>query len=275
MPPALGKHSRDGSPSLVEGVRGRRWCFTIFNFDDGRPLVAGVDELVHLRADESVEMYQFQYEVCPGEADLEHPGGSASSSAPPVRRTHIQGYIRYKNAVGMKKVKRDLRSNSAHCELCKGREQANLDYTSKEESRVPDSVPIRHGEPMPGDAGKGHGRGGRRSDIEELIDFIKDGHNFHDVAVTYPEKVLTMSKGIEKLIAEYTKPRIGDMEVRCYIGESRCGKTWDATTELSERFAGDEDMWYCKTANNKWFDGYYQQPGTFYRISLRLKNKWI
>jgi len=269
--PALGKHSRDGSPSVSNDTgRGRRWCFTIFRTDDGRPLVVEADALGHLRGDASIEMYQFQYEVCPGTHgagnDPEHPGGSSSSNAPvpPARRLHIQGYIRYKNAVGLARVKKDLRSQSAHCELCKGNEEDNLEYTSKEESRVPDTVPFRYGEPMPGNAAKGHpGRGGNRTDIQRLCDFIKEGHNYHDVALQMPEMIIKYSKGVRDLLAEYVKPREGDLEVRCYIGQARCGKTWDAVHELSSKFDGDEDKWYCKTANNKWFDGYYQQPGTF------------
>lgn len=234
------KHGRDGGP-----VKSRRWAFTIFKFDDERVIDTAVDMLRMLQDKPSIEMYQFQYERCPGAT------GSTDTTA---GRLHIQGYIRYKNAIGMGTLKGDLRSQSAHCEPCKGAESDNLAYTSKTDSRVPDTHPWTYGEPQTGK--------GKRSDLSELTDYIKEGHSFEEIGAMFPEMVIKFSKGIRELMTVYAKEREeGDLSVRLYIGQPRCGKTWDAVHELREKVGVGN--FYFKTANNKWFDGYHQQPGMF------------
>lgn len=91
-------------------ARSRGWCFTIFMKDDDNP-----EEI----RDRTIEAYPKAQYIIVG-----------IEKCPSTGRTHLQGYVYFKDAVSFKSVKTVMRHS--HWEKARGNAKQNREYCSKE-----------------------------------------------------------------------------------------------------------------------------------------------
>lgn len=120
----------------------KRWCFTLFTEDDTIPR----------KWEEHVAYCRWQLERC-GETE----------------RLHLQGWLILKKINRLTWLKKKLNS-SAHWSPCKGSNEANEEYCSKEETRV--------GEPQC--YGTLANNQGKRNDIEAMRKCLQEGGSLDD-----------------------------------------------------------------------------------------------
>lgn len=148
---------------------------------------------------------------------------------------HLQGYVEYENAVGLKRVKRDI-SERAHVEKRRGTKKQARDYCKK------DGNWWEHGE---------FTTQGERTDLEEIADSIKEGKPLSLIAEEYPGQFIRYGRGIQNYALTVKKSeKWRDVEVIVYWGKTGTGKTRKAMAEESV---------YKLNANTNgtlWFDGY-------------------
>lgn len=159
-------------------MQSKRWCFTIHHQED--------DEL-------QFTLYFNTFCNCIwgsyGQCQLER--------CPTTNKLHIQGFVVFDTNKRLNALKRDCHA-TAHWEVMKGTIKDNLLYTSKVESRVENTLPIKWGNIPESNSGK-------RSDILEVSEFIKtlDGdvnRKVKRVAEEYPVQYIKYCKGIENII---------------------------------------------------------------------------
>lgn len=144
----------------------------------------------------------------------------------------------------MESVKRSLQLHGIHLEIRRGTAEEAAAYCKKVESRAnhTDAGPHEFGE-LP--AGQGH-----RSDLDTVVNLIKEGKTVAEIAETAPQQYLRYHTGIEKMVQHRDKKRRTEKpKVTWYWGDSGVGKTRRAYEE-----AGDNA--YVKDASTKWWDGY-------------------
>lgn len=152
----------------------RRYAFTVFDYDwEADPTAEHA--LSELPANVAFVNYQVE-------------------ETPTTHRKHLQGYIRFKAPEGMGAVKR-LFGDSAHVEICRGTEQANIDYVSKDATRL--FGPYRLGQPTAAENG-GEAQQGHRSDLAVACDAVKAG-SFNPLE--HPETFVRYGPGLNRLQA--------------------------------------------------------------------------
>lgn len=180
------------------GTRARMWVFTQNNPGDWKPPAAVKNE--------EPKYMIWQREV-----------------APETGTPHIQGYVHFNKQRYMKFVKDWLVSTTVHLEKANGNEKQNHDYCSKAESRAPgdDSGPFEVG------VYDDKGGQGKRSDLQDIADDVKQGATRKDIALTYPVQFIRYHQGIQALIQEARPPppTERDIEVVCLWGATGTGKT--------------------------------------------------
>lgn len=215
--------------------RAKNWCFTVNNYDE--------DNLLLLR--ETAKLPCTRYIVFQQETGTE-------------QTNHIQGYISLKSQQRLNKLK-ELVGDRAHLEVAKGSPEQNRDYCSKTETAQAGTLEEYGDLPI--------SKQGKRNDIAELIESVKDGQfnlkrlrdEHPDVCAKYPrfvreivqdhqplpeveEHVLhTWQKDLESTLSENPNNR-DVIFVVDDIGNS--GKTWFAKH-------------YCKSHE----DAQYMEPG--------------
>jgi len=100
--------------AVVENAKSRRWCFTDFG-----PKVLDCAGYFGALLPNGVRFVIWQKERCPVSG-----------------RFHVQGYLRLSNSTTLGGVKRILASDTAHVTMANGTEQQNIDYCSKDASKV-------------------------------------------------------------------------------------------------------------------------------------------
>lgn len=146
---------------------------------------------------------------------------------------HLQGmitFIRAYRMTALKKLHNDVHWEIAYC--------ADFNYETKIDSEWLIDV--------------NHGKQGKRSDLDDVVDKIKKGGTLKDIAEEFPKTFIMANKGIERLIQMKCKPRDWEMEVHIRWGKPGTGKTryvWDTY---------GVDNVYPKM-KNKWWDHYLGQ----------------
>lgn len=214
--------------------RTRRYCFTLWTHNQDIVNEANIQQIFNgilERHRESVGFIIGQLELCPG-----------------TNRRHFQCYIEFKRPQLGTRISTLLAvpSNSVHFEVSRGTSSENIDYCSKEESRV--SGPWRVGDPQPGQ--------GSRSDLESACNSLRDG-GIKRVAEDHPSVYVKYAKGFQQL-EQALRPSNHSFEPKEIIirwGESGLGKTKFAY----ETYSNSEGGFYRAPAPTKgsvWFDGY-------------------
>lgn len=170
---------------------------------------------------------------------------------------HLQGYLSLESKKGFKFV-RSLLPKRVYCAVAKGTNKQASDYCKK------DGQWEEYGT-LP--AGKGH-----RTDLDQLVQDIKSGKTFRDIADEYPAAILRYGSGVVRLRHMYMPDRANPPEIHVFWGPTRSGKTrrvWE--------FADKNELWVAP--GDRWFDGYDQHPtvlfddfdGGWYKLGYLLK----
>lgn len=144
---------------------------------------------------------------------------------------HLQGYVRMKNQITMKVLKRKYLPR-AHLEIAKGTDEQNRTYCSK------DGEYKEYGTMK---------KQGRRTDLDEVKELIETGENkmrnIIEVCKSYQSVRMA-----ETLLKYKEKKRTWKPYVKWIYGPTGTGKSYKAHNEL-------EDPYVCMETN-KWWDGY-------------------
>ena len=138
----------------------------------------------------------------------------------------------------MNKIKKFCHDETTHCEIARGTLNDNYNYCTKEGIYV--------------EFGKKGGGQGKRNDLEEVIDLIKNKKTNSEIAETHPTKVLLYMKHINNMRNVFMKDRDPNNPPKCFwiYGPSGCGKTSSIFKKHKEIYMKD-----C----TEWWDGYTQQ----------------
>lgn len=189
-------------------TQARYWCFTL---NDGEPFPY----------DETKMEYLVYQKECGEESKHEH----------------YQGYVQLKRAQRLSYMKNIHKT--AHWEISKGTNEQARDYCMKEESRI--EPPVEFGVFKPTG-----GKQGKRTDLEDVIDMVKQKRPREEYAFT--PTYVKYHRGLEAIRLIAIPPyEHDDVRGEWYYGPSGTGKS---------RKAFEENPGAYRKAQNKWFDGY-------------------
>lgn len=198
----------------------RRWCFTIHPADDGvAPLLEELPAGI-------------RYIVWQLERGHEH------------ERYHFQGYVTFTNSVSIGAVKRALGYDSAHLEPARGNDQQCVDYCTKEDTRVRG----------PWELGERDREQGKRSDLIDLAEAVKNGQNDHQIALEQPVAYAKFARHIRDLRFAYFEPLRRDVSTLVICGTTGCGKTFWCFEHFPDLYRVN---W--RKDGHIWWDGYRGQ----------------
>lgn len=135
--------------------------------------------------------------------------------------THIQGYVRFKNAKTLAAAKNGIVCQEAHMEQAEGTEEQCRDYCTKEETRV--GATVEHGT-----YDKNKGVKGKRSDILAMTKTIQEGATLTAVMNAHPAEFIKFHAGVEKMInltAMATAQGIREIHTTVLWGPTGTGKS--------------------------------------------------
>lgn len=200
-------------------VSSRGWIMTLNNYSE-----KDVDTWKKLVKTPTKTMTHFWFQKEKGESGTEH----------------LQGFVRFKSAKRMSGVKK-LFGNACHVEPQKGRLDQAIEYCKKEETR------------KEGPWGFGEYNPGKRTDLENVSDMVKDGSSVKTIAEEYPVAFIKFNRGIDRLRHVLSnEKKMREVEVIIKFGVTGSGKSYDAWQEDNELFSLDVNT----GAQQIWFDGY-------------------
>lgn len=173
----------------------RSYCFTVWDADWSTD-----------RVDET----KVRYLVC----QLER--------CPTTQKLHFQGYCELFKPARLTGLKKALGANSWRGFSRLGTREQARDYCMKEDTRVDG----------PWEIGAWAGGQGFRTDLEKVIDMVKEGRTRKEVADELPQVYMRYHGGIDKLVSLQQKPRLREnLEVVVYWGVPGSGKSYRAAAE--------------------------------------------
>lgn len=163
--------------------------------------------------------------------------------APDTGRFHVQGYLRFSNAVRIRTLKEHL-SSTAHFEACKGTETQNIEYCTKVASRV--QGPFEFGTRT---------KQGGRSDLARARDLLLKGATIKDIIFDESITSYQAMRGAEMMMKYLDPPMRDEMVFSWHHGSTGSGKTrtvWDFAK------SHEYSIW-ASSKDGGWFDGYWGQ----------------
>lgn len=198
----------------------RRWCFT-HHWKEGR-----TPRLLDFETQDAVSYSVYQTEICPE-----------------TGKHHYQGYIHCNRPVRPTAFYQCGLSHRTHFEVCRGTPASNIDYCTKQESRI--DGPWEFGtKPMGGQ--------GSRSDILGFVTNVRNGRTDLELLESNPSEYLRYYRAVERVRLLLVPNRTDFEGVYLFVGESGTGKSYAA-----HQF--DPDDTYFKQPGSEWFDGYTGQ----------------
>lgn len=164
-----------------------------------------------------------------------------------TKKQHLQGYIELNKPTSIKRLKKLLNDNTLHCEVRMGTQMEAINYCSKEDTRIMDTVIIGT-----------KANQGFRTDLESLYNDIRNGMTWNDIVMNYPNQIVRYSRGVERLFNDLRAdaiPNFQKVNTSILWGDAGTGKT---------KFVYDnhdfKDVYRLRLTNNSiWFDGYTGQ----------------
>lgn len=204
----------------------KSWTFTIFDYD-----AKSVEEFKTVDAD----LVCFQEE-----------------KSPTTGKLHIQGYVRFKTNYRLNKVKSTF-GRTTHCEPAKGSSAQNLAYCTKEETAT---GVYRY---QRGDFAKIDGKQGRRTDLEQAVELIRQGKSLEEINETVPVAIVKYHKGLifsRNITINATAAKaFNRVCIVCY-GRAGSGKSQWARQYALHRNLRVFSKFLSKSSDVQWFDGY-------------------
>lgn len=198
----------------------RQWCFTLFR---GIGTHASAGDPLERMDSSKVIFGTWQVERCPR-----------------TQRLHVQGVVKFKQAMRMTGVKAWLNDQSAHLEICRDWNKS-IEYCTKEETRVegPWSMGTRATEGS-----------GKRSDLMDCVELMQKTGSVRRVASEFPSAFVRYHKGLNALkVAQPNLSNFAPKKVVLLCGSTGVGKTFWAMARF-------RDIFTVPDIKNPWFDGY-------------------
>jgi len=169
---------------------------------------------------------------------------------------HVQGYIEFKKVMTLKQVKEIFAPFKPHIENAKGSKKQNVDYCTKEDTRL--DVPKYVGDLDE----KGQGA---RTDLKKTVKRIRDGASLKDLVDNDEDavNVVKYAKGLTLVQRLVTPSKLRNVKVTVLFGPTETGKT-EYATGLSKGMDENDALKvmenvFKKQCANKWFCGYTNQ----------------
>jgi len=165
---------------------------------------------------------------------------------------HIQLYVVLNKPVRATQVKTWF-INNPHVEKAHGTHEQCVDYVTKADTRVegpfffPTESAVRDHCP------------GKRYDIVEAFNMVKEGKNELEIAETHPGVYARNIRAVQRYIFLKNSPRFReDIKCHVYYGAPGTGKSHSAWEDALALVGGDVTKVYAKSAGD-WWDGYTGQ----------------
>lgn len=158
---------------------------------------------------------------------------------------HWQGYLELNRALPFSTVKNFFSPMAPHLEKRLGTAQQARNYAMKEDTRV--KGPWEVGNFIPEVQGQG-----KRNDVHDMMQSIKDGKTNEQLVDQHPVAYLRYYKAVQHVRTIRIPPKIRDVEVILHYGPPGVGKTYDIIND-------EEDLFIKPIGKNLWFDGYTDQ----------------
>lgn len=170
--------------------------------------------------------------------------GAQKERCPDTKEIHLQGFVYFANARTLVAAKKWLTTKADFCDrvhlaTMRGTVDQSRKYCSKEESRLDEGY-IELGNQKLGNQG-------RRSDISNAYDDLKEGMTLLDFLDSHAPVYFKYNRAVERVMSLYDKPkRRSPMTVRYWFGGPNKGKTW-----LAEGYCGNRPFykvtspWFC------------------------------
>lgn len=223
------------SPLPLNMAKARDWCFTINDIPQLPAQAQEVLERIRTRNMGDTRFIAAQLEVAPVTGHL-----------------HIQGYIVCNSPVRMTAAQTKIQQLSGtmgqpHMEPRRGTHQQAADYANKEETRMPNTQPVRRGE-LPADKPGGKGKA-----LDAACKILLDGGTMDDVMMEEPTAFAAHFRGLQEIERRVKRKKIEYDNVTL--------KPWQA--DLATKLMGTphprEILWYYDPDGNKgktWMGNY-------------------
>jgi len=147
-----------------------------------------------------------------------------------VSTPHLQGYIEFENAKSFKTLKKLF--PRAHLEARRGTPEQASEYCKKEDPNFFEDGEIS--------------QQGSRSDLQEVINFIKEHHNLQEIAAMFPVQWIKYERGIRSFYETIQPYRNGRPKCIWLWGAAGVGKSYYAVKihGRDKIFIKDEAKWW-------------------------------
>lgn len=234
------KRSQDAEES-GGGFRARKLCFTTYEAPSLQP------ESLTETQKRKIRYFVYQQETCPE-----------------TERHHWQGYIEFHTPVRRHEAQTLIGVPNCHVEYAHGTAEQNEKYCTKEESRVPGTMPVKWGTPASAagithGSGNSSGGGGANAEANEVAMRILANPQVtnEEIADISPGALLRHYNSVEQMRnaqqLERGKQTMRTVYVEVIWGDPGTGKTFS----VFRRFWG---KLYSKNAATKWWCGYQREP---------------
>jgi len=161
---------------------------------------------------------------------------------------HFQGYLEFKKSYRVSGLNKII--TGAHWDRRRGTRDQARDYCMKDESRLagpwefPDGVVFEVSKAQ-----------GKRTDLDDACQMIKEGKSDREVAEAHPAAFAKYAKGLQALRTALSFDRGDAPEVYIAYGPPGCGKS-----ALARSASAEGEYWVDPVGAGTWFDGYCGQP---------------
>lgn len=170
-------------------------------------------------------------------------------ACPKTKKPHLQGFIKFSRHIRIRQLQRILGNYNLHAEPSRGSPLENRTYCTKIETRVPNTDPVIIG------FNWSNIRQGKRTDLEILVDMVRQGMTDYQIMESDPKSYLRYNTHIRKVRFTHLSRTLPDYSPcfnTVYYGKSRTGKTRQAFTQAGKL----GDTFKVTFAKDFWLDGY-------------------